>query len=82
MLTVYARKEPTTDHFAVANKLQRKDVVFYNDAACTKRFCHWPWHQSPPRRNRKTVTLNCNIWAIEWVADAESTASIAVQTHH
>lgn len=80
MLTVYARKEPTKDHFAVANGLHRKDVVFYNDEACTKRFCHWPWHQSPPRRNRKTVTLNCYLWAVQWVPDATSTTAGAGQT--
>jgi hypothetical protein len=76
MLTVYARKEPTRDTLAIQHKLDKKDVVFYRDEACTDRFCHWSWHLSPPRRNRKTVTLNCYRWAVKWVADAIAPATV------
>jgi hypothetical protein len=70
LITLYARKEPTIDSIAIEHGLAHKqDVVFYKDEACTQRYCRWSWHLSPPRKNRKTVILNCWRWAINWMAD-------------
>lgn len=67
LLPVFARREPTNDSVARALKIRnKKDVVFYKDAACTQFFCRWPWHQTPPRSTKKKVTLDCYQWAVNW----------------
>ena len=43
----------------------KKDVVFYKDADCKTFFGRWTWAHTPPRKNIKTVTLNCFQWSIE-----------------
>ncbi|WP_144267157.1 hypothetical protein [Comamonas thiooxydans] len=69
LLSVFARKEPTTDTFDVSQGLKKKDTVFYSDAACTKPMARKPWHQSGhPRINSKAVTLNCWRWKLIWVS--------------
>jgi hypothetical protein len=78
LITLYARKEPTTDAIAIEHGLGHKnDVVFYKDEACTQRYCRWTWHMSPPRKNRKSVILNCYRWAIQWLADVPNAPSAA-----
>ena len=69
LLTVFARREPTTDSVALAHGVKRKkDTVFYRDAACTQTMARKPWYQSGhPRRNSREVTLNCCRWQIQWV---------------
>ncbi len=69
LITLFARKEPTTDPVDIALGLQsRKDAVFYRDRGCTERFVRWSWYLSScPRRGRKTVTLNCFKYRVEWV---------------
>lgn len=68
LLTVYARKEQTTDLLAVQHGLAHKlDTVFYRDEKCTKLMARKPWHQSGhPRSTSRVVTLNCYRWALSW----------------
>lgn len=67
LITLYARKEPTTDSVSIQYGCKhRQDVVFYQDSACTRFYARWSWFLNPPRRNTKTVTLNCWPWAIVW----------------
>ena len=67
MLTLYARKEPTTDRFSIEHKLPRLDTVLYRDPACTQAAVRWPWHYSNcPRRGQKQVMLDCYRWNLEW----------------
>lgn len=70
MITLYLRKEPTTDgvlkiHAPDAKKF---DVVAYRDPAASKVACRWPWHYSsrPTRRNR-WVMFNCFRWKAVWL---------------
>lgn len=68
LLTLFARREPTTDAASIAAGLTNKqDVVLYADKDCTKVEARWPWHFSncPTKRN-KYVTLNCWRWKLEW----------------
>lgn len=68
LLTLYARREPTTDSASVATGLGHKaDVVLYADKDCTQAKVRWPWYFSncPTRRN-KYVTFNCWRWKLEW----------------
>ncbi len=69
LITVYARKEPTTDDVAIKHRLRsKKDTVFYCDAGCKKFFARKPWYQSGhPTRASKKVKLNCFTWALQWV---------------
>jgi hypothetical protein len=68
LLTVFARREPTTDPVALAHGCARKnDTVFYSDALCTQAMARKPWYQSGhPRRNSREVTLNCWRWQLQW----------------
>jgi hypothetical protein len=72
MLTLYLRREPTTD--ATTLKLwpqtKKRDVVAYRDAAFTDRAAVWPWFYSrkPTRRSRR-VMFNCYGYAPVWGAD-------------
>lgn len=68
-LTLYGRREPTTDSVAIQHGLAHKqDVVLYADKACTKPYGRYSWHLSNrPRHNSKTVMLNCYRWRLAWV---------------
>lgn len=74
LLTVFARREPTKNAEALAlekvapgSTAKMTDVVIYRDSNCTNVFCRFGPHQSGrPRRNTKTVTLNCWNWALQW----------------
>lgn len=80
LITIFARKEPTVDQVALNHGVKDKnDVVFYKDEACTQFYCRWSWFNSPPRTNRKTVTLNCYNWALKWLPAVPhpKTASVA-----
>lgn len=70
---LYARKEPTLDLLppspAAAMSKTKLDVVFYHDQECTRRFCIWSWHLSPPRKNTRRVMLNCYHWSLRWLQD-------------
>lgn len=70
LITLYARKEPTVDQVAInQGQAFRKDVVFYHDEECVRKFCHWSWHTAPPRKTKKTITLNCARWTLRWLPD-------------
>lgn len=75
LLTLYARKEPTRDELSKRFKLDKQDVVFYKDEACTQFVGRWTWDRSPPRRNRTTVVLNCFKWALKWLPDSPKATS-------
>ena len=68
-MKIYARQEPTTDD--IINKYHpknnKKDTVFYHDKDCKQKYCRIPWHHSNRPVSRKTVTLNCFNYQIEWV---------------
>lgn len=69
LLTVFARREPTTDAVALAHGAKdKRDTVFYRDALCTEVMARKPWyHSGHPRRNSRNVMLNCYHWEIQWV---------------
>lgn len=69
LITLYARKEPTTDAISVNNGLRgKKDTVIYADTEGKNLVVRWPWHQSNcPRQNQKRITLNCWRWNLSWL---------------
>lgn len=69
LLTLFARKERTTDAVSVKHGLgHRLDTVLYEDSECTRRKARFGWfQQSCPRRGQTRVTLNCWRWALVWV---------------
>jgi len=77
LITVYARREVTTDSatkqmYAAQGRPnafhQHQDVQIYRDRRAKKRFARFGWFMSncPTRRN-KYVTLNCYRWRLEWL---------------
>ncbi|MGF6440496.1 hypothetical protein [Paraburkholderia youngii] len=71
LIKIFARREPTVDAVAIERGVKgKRDVVFYRDADATNRIARWSWYLSPPRHGRRTVTLNCWLWAVEWLPDA------------
>lgn len=68
LLTLFARKEPTTDPVSIQYGQGHKlDTVLYRDASCTILAARWPWYASNcPRRNQKRVTFNCFRWNLSW----------------
>jgi hypothetical protein len=76
LLTLFARKEPTRDELAsiymdAKTLATKKDVVFYKDKDCRNIVCAWPWHNNPPRKNAKQVTINCYNWRLKWLPDVK-----------
>lgn len=79
LIKIFARREPTIDSVAVAHGMKDKcDVVFYRDAEATQKIARWTWHQSPPRRGRAEVTLNCWTWALAWLPDVPRKSSSGI----
>lgn len=76
LITLFARKELTQDPIDKRYFSRKKDTVLYRDALCTDCVSTWPWHNSNcPRRNSKTVVLNCWRWSLQWIpADPASLA--------
>ena len=70
LLTLYARKESTTDPVSIQHGLGgKRDAVFYRDPACTLVAARWPWHYaSCPRFGQRRVRLNCYQWKVQWIA--------------
>jgi hypothetical protein len=68
-ITLYARKEPTTDHVSKCHGMgNRKDVVLYGDADCKVPKARFPWFATGrPRQGQRGVTLNCFRWSLCWV---------------
>lgn len=81
MLTLYLRREPTTDPATLESYGQaglpvpasHRDTVAYRDPAATARAARWPWHYSnrPDRRFRR-VMFNCYRWNVVWLPDLEA----------
>jgi hypothetical protein len=70
LLTVYARKEPTTDVTTLKYDLKQKhfDVQIYKDEKATVPYARFPWHyKSIPTKRNKTITVNCFKWKLEWI---------------
>jgi hypothetical protein len=69
LLTLYARKEPTTDPESIKYGFAgRFDVALYRDPECTTRAGRFNWFASNrPRHNSKCVTLNCYRFNPVWV---------------
>ena len=70
MITLYARREPTTDDVLLkhAPKTKRFDVVFYVDRQATQPKARFMWYAAESfRSTSKTVMLNCYRWRIEWL---------------
>ena len=74
LLSLYLRREPTTDDVLrrMAPKAKRFDVVAYKSAECVTPCARWPWHytKSKPTRRNKRVMFNCYQWATVWLPDA------------
>lgn len=70
MITLYAKKQPTTDSVSIEHGLKHKnDTVVYRNPECTEQVARWPWHYSKcPRRGQKKVTLNCFQYLLAWAA--------------
>lgn len=73
-LTVYLRREPTTDplwHNYAGKRKTPMDIAVYRDSDAKKPFCRFQWHNpKKPRRDTKRVTLNCYRWTAQWLPDA------------
>jgi hypothetical protein len=77
-LTLYARKEPTTDDLPQRVKLsdraakaiaQKRDVVYYRDAAATHVYARSPWYQKPQDKRHRWLQ-GCDVrWRIVWLPD-------------
>lgn len=83
MITLYARQEPTNDDTAIKQLKNSpreleglKDACLYNDKDCKSLKVRIPWHHKEKPFSRKTVTLNCSEFAIEWVDPLEYTRVI------
>lgn len=63
MITLYARQEQTRCKIAP----ERMDTVIYRDKECTDQKARWAWHVSGRPVSRKSVTLNCARYNLEWV---------------
>lgn len=73
-LTLYARKEPTTDPVSVGLRLARFDTVAYADRQCTKPMARWTWHLSNcPRKLQPSAFVNSARFNLEWLPDVQST---------
>jgi hypothetical protein len=73
-LTVYARKEPTTDLTTlkyitdVNSKAKRFDIQVYKDKQGEIPFARFPWHyQSKPTKRKHTIMINGFIYLLEWI---------------
>lgn len=71
LITVYARKEPTTElPSANPREVVLKDVQVYRDRKAKTPFARFMWYMSnKPTRRNKYVTINCCRWRLKWLAD-------------
>ena len=78
LLTLYARREPTTDGvlFKYAPKAKRFDVVLYTDRNATKPKARFMWFSAGNLRpTHKTVMLNCYRWRAVWLPKVQAVQS-------
>lgn len=69
LLTLYARREPTTDSVVLSLGLKNRfDVALYRDVACTQLAARYRCDMSSkPTKRQNTVMLNCWRWRLQWV---------------
>ena len=75
LITVFARREPTSVPHAVAMEKNKPgstsgltDIAIYRDRECTRFFARMgPDSSHRPRKNTRVIQLNCFPWAVEWV---------------
>lgn len=78
LLPVYLRHETTSDLIVNLTERQKeqsrfKDIVVYADKECRKFLARFPWHYSDkPRKNSRTMQLNCWTWRVEWIQSFKS----------
>lgn len=69
-LTLYARKEPSTDEILKqhAPNAKKFDVVIYRDNQAQDKSCVFRWDLSnKPTRRNKYVTVNCFRYKLQWI---------------
>ena len=59
LITIQAKKVKS-----IRDGFKGIQTEFYKD---NKLFCVIPMSQRQPRKDKKTITLNCWKWAIEWI---------------
>lgn len=71
-LSLFARREPTTDAISLAHgRGNMKDVVLYRTPEATEPVARFGWFQNGcPTRRFKKVTLNCFRYNLVWLAAA------------
>lgn len=76
MITVYAKREPTTDpilndptaDLMLNHPKGKQDVQIYRDRECKTPFVRFLWWQkSKPDRRYRYITLNCYKWRLRWI---------------
>lgn len=68
LLTLFGRREPTTDPVARAYGLSNlSDVVLYKDPQCTRPVARYHCdHSKKPTRRNKYVMHNCFRYRLQW----------------
>jgi hypothetical protein len=71
-LTLYARREPTTDatcrqYCPPAQLADLRDVVLYADPAATRAVARYAPFQTRPDRRHRYVNHNCARFALRWL---------------
>jgi len=68
MITLYARLEPTKDSvlLEMCPNSKRMDTVIYVDSEFSEIKCRIPWYHKNRPISRKTITLNCFKYNLEW----------------
>lgn len=73
MMTLYLRREPTTD--PLIEDFDRRnghfDVHAYYDKACVNRAGRWVWYGDPPRPGTRKVFVNNFCWRAIWLPDLQ-----------
>jgi hypothetical protein len=74
-MTLYARREPTTDPLCLkycppAQLGALRDVAIYKDPGATKPVARFAPHMTRPDRRNRFVNLNCHRWQLVWMPDA------------
>ena len=69
-MTLYARKEPSTDEILLkyAPNAKKFDVAIYADNQAQNKRCVFRWDlSSKPTRRNKFVNFNCFRYRLEWI---------------
>jgi hypothetical protein len=73
-MKLYLRKEPTIDTvwLTYGDKGKRYDVCAYLRKHDLKPLARWSWEHQP-KKNCKSVMLNCYRWPVVWLPDLKYT---------